>query len=735
MNAAVKVQSSVRPQGHSRRRLVIPAWEDHTFSSYALGGKGHGIARLMALGLPTPPALVISTTLARSVTDTGKLPERFLPQLWREMKALELRTGKQFGDSANPLLVSVRSGAMVSMPGMMDTILNVGLTAKVAEALKQSCGEAFVTDCERHLRNGLDAHFVTHLGQLVGAINLVLQSWDSPRAKAYRREHGIAENLGTAITIQQMVFGNQMGAGESGTGVAMSHNPDTAEPVLFGNYLRQAQGHDLVSGEITPEAIETLRGREPALMTELERALAVLQSEVSGPVEVEFTIENGVLYLLQFRREKLSPEATIVHLVREKHARRITRDEVMAAVSETTAVAVASATALAVDPHMVSTAELLGTGTGVTMNAASGRFVADASAAKYWQAQGEPYILVREYTTPDDFELMLGAAGIVTLEGGSTCHAAVVARHQGIPAVIGIGQDAYDRLMVESRKDFAVLYFSITINPETGEIWSGELPLCTTKQRKEVELFLRWKNASKPIIDPELCRKEFGTNQALNDFYLAEAMLVECTDQALAAKINAFHQSQIKETAAVFSTYLPLAVASEVTYACKINLGIAANAALSRVKGGYSLDHRSNWRSDELPKIAKELVSVSNEVVAAFFTDCEIIFRDSGWSNSYGGNAWAEIAAVGKQYWNGDIPAAIFVDRVFNLQHNTGPVFNKHEMVNSNYYEHQLKQQLDLKRRQLTVQEKYTELQDICSNFNQQLLDLFNEGQRKGVWK
>ena len=165
MNAAIKVSSLVSLKGHSRRRLVIPAWEDQTYSSYALGGKGHGIARLMALGLPTPPAIVISTTLARSEADTGRWPERFLPQLWREMKALETRTGKGFGDPANPLLVSVRSGAMVSMPGMMDTILNVGLTDEVAEALKQSNGEEFVVDCARHLRNVLDDSTRSHLGQ------------------------------------------------------------------------------------------------------------------------------------------------------------------------------------------------------------------------------------------------------------------------------------------------------------------------------------------------------------------------------------------------------------------------------------------------------------------------------------------------------------------------------------------------------------------------------------------
>ena len=736
MNAATKVQSTVLPKGHSRRRLVIPAWEDHAFSSYSLGGKGHGIARLMALGLPTPPAIVISTTLARSMADTGKLPERFLPQLWREMKALEVRTGKGFGDPANPLLVSVRSGAMVSMPGMMDTILNVGLTTKVAERFAQSYGEEFVTDCRRHLWDALDVRLLcSPVEQLTSAINLVLQSWNSSRAKAYRREHRIADNLGTAITIQQMVFGNRTGVGESGTGVAMSHNPDTAEPVLFGNYLRQAQGHDLVSGEITPEAISTLEEREPELMAELKRALEVLQREVSGPVEVEFTIENGVLYLLQFRREKLSPEATIVHLVQEKHAGRMNRDEVMAAVPESVLATVASGAVLAVDPRTMPEAKLLGTGTGVTMSAATGYFATDAASAKLWQSRGKRYILVREYTTPDDFELMLGSSGIITLEGGSTCHAAVVARHQGIPAVIGIGQAAYDLLMTESRKDFGVLNYCVTIDPARGDIWSGKLPLIATTHRKEVELFLRWKSMNRPVISPDLCCKAFPTNQALNDFYLGEAMLVECTDEALSAKIRTLHTELTKTTAAVFSTYLPLAVASEVTYANHAGHAVRDGGLFVELQKRFALEHRDQWRGFEAPEIVSQLMQCSRGEVAEFFATCETIFSASGWTGTVGGHAWAMIAAVGKQYWQGDIPAAIFVDRVFNLQHNTGPVFNKHRMVCDSYDSHELQYQLDLKRKQMTVQRKFEGLRRICRRFNQQLLDLYEEGQRKGVWK
>lgn len=725
-------------KGHSRRRLVIPAWEDTTFSSYALGGKGHGIARLMALGLPTPPALVISTSLARSYQETGQLPRRLHEQLERELKTLERKTGKCFGDPENPLLVSVRSGAMISMPGMMETVLNVGLTTAVRETFQGRFGEHFANTCNRHLLTGLEPQHWdgTMLAeradlQLRRAIKRVLESWNSPRAKAYRREHSISEGLGTAITIQQMVFGNQAGVSESGTGVAMSHNPDTAEPGLFGDYLQNAQGHDLVSGEMTPEPLSTFAERQPQLTTELERALALLQREVGGPVEVEFTVENGTLYLLQFRRAKLSPEATIIHLVREKHAKRMTREAVMAAVPDSVAAAIETGKQLKVDPTTVG-AYLVGTGVGITTSAAVGEIACTSGDAEYWKSLGKPYILVRRETTPDDFELMLGAAGIVTLEGGKTCHAAVVARHQGIPAVIGIGNDAYRFLT-----DDANSLFTITIDPTSGNIWYGPVPLTESHQCKEIELFLRWRHLSKPVIDPTLCTVAFATNTALNDFYLAEAMLADCSDPALAAKIRAVHQQLTTKTSAVFSTYLALAVASEVTYADEgeRHLSPSVREAFINLKLRFTLQHRDAWSDFVVPAIIHELAATNTAAVVDFFRICKDVFASGSWSGSIGGQAWADIATVGEQYWNGDIPDAVFVDRVFNLRHNNGPVFNKHDMVCYNYDRSRLSAQLDRKREQLPVAKKWEAMRAIHAGVNEELFVLYSEGLRKGVWK
>lgn len=731
--------SENRPSAHSRRRLVIPAWEDTTFTSYALGGKGHGIARLMSLRLPTPPALVISTSLARSYQETGLLPKRLEAQLERELKALEMKTGKRFGDPLRPLLVSVRSGAMISMPGMMETVLNVGLTKDVARELRARFGNQFVADCQRHLQTGLNLKrgflgfsYGSAKEQLMSAITRVLDSWQSSRAQAYRREHGISDQLGTAITIQAMVFGNQSSSGESGTGVAMSHHPDTAESMLFGNYLSCAQGHDLVSGEMTPEPIEVLTNARPDFAKQLKDALALLQTEVGGPVEVEFTVESGTLYFLQFRRAKLSPEATIINLVRQKHAGAISREAVVAAVPEWMAAAVAGGTVLS----KAVSQKVAYRGTGVGSNAAAGFIATNSQEATFFREKGMKYLLVRESTTPDDFELMLGAAGIITKEGGSTCHAAMVARHQGIPAVIGLGEDDFKRLSFDYSRGRGVAS-SLTLDAKSGEVFWGIQALVEPTFGKEVALFNKWRCLSQPVIDPTLCQKRFATNTALNNFYMAEAMLADCSDQALAAKIRAIHSKLTLETGAVFSTYLVLAVASEVTYADQRqrDLSAATQQAFTKLRERFTLNHRDKWCGLIAPEIAIELAAATPDDVANFFCVCKEVFGGSGWGGSIGGKAWADIAAVGEQYWRGEINTVTFIDRVFDLRHNTGAVFNKHSMVSSEYSSSNLDKQLETKRRNLPVFKKWEELMYEHRDIDAELLQLLQTGHKKGLWK
>ncbi len=745
-------KSAKTRKGHNmRRRLVVPAWDDLQSTSYALGGKGHGITRLMALGLPTPPALVVSTSLCRSYQETGTLPKRFNEQLARELEALERKTGKRFGDPLNPLLVSVRSGAMISMPGMMETVLNVGLTPAVSDALEEKFGEQFITDCHRHLISALggtryDRHDErgSALRQLREAIMKVLWSWNSPRAKAYRREHNIDERLGTAVTIQAMVFGNRVGSGESGTGVAMSHHPDTAEPGLFGNYLPSAQGHDLVSGAVTPESISTLTDRCPEYATILTEALGVLETEVGGPVEVEFTVEDGTLYFLQFRAAKLSPEATIINLVRRKESGNMTRDEVVEAVPEWVAEAVSEGDMLypdyLVECKTTAAAMCLAQGDGIGRFAAYGATATTEEEAIHYQKTGEPYILVRETTTPDDFELMLGAVGIITKEGGSTCHAAMVARHQGIPAVIGIGDEDFHELTHPFGWDmFGNGGRTVTLDAASGKVLLGKHPMIKREVGREVSLFHKWRQTGKPVIQPELCQEEFATNTALNDFYLAEAMLKACTDEALAAKIRRVHKQLTTRTSAVFSTYLALAVASEVTYADRSIRSLGLSPELQHqyamLKAQVTLQHRDKWSGLVAPEIAHELAAATPVQVRVFFTICRRVFAEGSWGGSVGGTAWAEIARVGELFWNGDIAAETFVDRVFDLRHNTDTVLNKHRMVYRRSMSWMLTQQLDIKRRELSVTNKWAALTAVHNDVNQQLIELFAEGQQKGVWQ
>jgi len=737
-----------RPQAHCRRRLVFPAWEAPTFTSYALGGKGHGVMRLAALGLPVPAAIVVSTTLCRSYLNTGQMPSRFSTQLERELKALEEKTGKRFGDPLNPLLVSVRSGAMISMPGMMETVLNVGLTDDVATALRARYGDRFVNGCLRHLNGSLDAQMGTMLAtradlQLRKAVRRVLESWNSPEAQAYRCEYGIADALGTAIVIQEMVFGNAVGAGESGTGVVMSHNPETAKPGIYGNYLPRAQGHDLVSGETTPGLISELALREPALVAELEQILTQLQQETSYPVEVEFTIENGRLYLLQFRRAKLSPEATAIYLVREKHAGRMSREAVLEAVTKDLVEKLTAGARLGVAADDLPPGNKIGSGVGITHGAAYGEVATTPEEVATCRKFGKPYILVRRETTPEDFPLMLGAAGIITAEGGETCHAAVVARHQGIPAVIGVGEEVYDRLT-----NPVGCLFPVTLDAYSGTIWDNQLPLLAPQYGKEIGLLMKWwkKARGQPVIKPELCSQRFATNTALNNFYLAEAMLAECTDDALVAKIRQVHQQLTTETSAVFSTYLVLAVASEVTYTFKernaideidpeLCLPLEVATAFDQLRRDFTLKHRDSWGALSAPAIAHELASVKPALVRDFLKICRRVFAEGNWRGSIGGVKWAAIAEVGELYWNGDIAAETFVDRVFDLRHNTATVLNKHPMVYSDNTGFYLTRQLDAKRQRLSVSRKWKALLALHNHVNPQLRDLYLEGQQKGLWK
>jgi pyruvate,orthophosphate dikinase len=442
-----------------------------------LGGKAAGIAAMLGpeLRLPVPPGFAITTATCREVLDTG-WPDDLDTELRERMAGLEAATGRGFGDPSDPLLVSVRSGAPVSMPGMMDTILNLGLTPATTEGLARVTGDpAFASAC----RDRLATTFASIVGepapddpwrQLRLAAEAVFRSWNSDRAKAYRRREGIPDDLGTAVTVQAMVFGNR--GSDSATGVAFTRNPATGEPVLYGDVLFDAQGEDVVAGTHRTEPIAVLDERLPEAARSLREAATRLEHHLRDLCDIEFTIEQGRLWLLQVRAGKRSPQAALriaVDMANDPSF-PLTREE-----------AVARVAALLADPPTFTTGRSgyvlpLVTGLGASPGIASGEIVTSPDAAVAAAEAGLRVILVRAATSPDDVHGMSRSAGILTASGGLASHAAVVARGWGIPAVVGAsglrvgdGEIAIDGRTLRDGE-------TITIDGASGEVFAGTIP-------------------------------------------------------------------------------------------------------------------------------------------------------------------------------------------------------------------------------------------------------------------
>ncbi|GAB5602197.1 pyruvate, phosphate dikinase [Thermus sp. FJN-A] len=491
-----------------------------------LGGKGFGLVAMQEAGLPVPPALVVTTEACRRYLREGRVPG-----LWEEvgakLAALEGLTGKRFGQgegSTPPLLVSVRSGAPVSMPGMMDTILNLGLTLEGVEALSRATANPrFAWDSFRRLlamygevvlgeraeafegmlsalkeerRAATDAdlgpedleelafRYLRHLeargtpfpmdpwAQLWGAIEAVFKSWLNPRAKTYRRIYGIPEDLGTAVVVQAMVFGN-LGE-DSGTGVGFTRNPATGEKGLYGEYLRNAQGEDVVAGIRTPEPLERLKDYAPELYRELLQVAERLERHFRDMQDFEFTVERGRLYLLQTRSGKRTAQAAVKIAVEMAEEGLISREE---AVLRVEANSLPGLLRPAVDRERAPKPFLKGL--PASPGAAVGHAAFSNEAVERFHAQGLPAILVRPETTPEDITGMYLAQGILTARGGLTSHAAVVARGLGVPAVVGA-----EAMRVHAEEGRAVVDGLevregdlLTLDGSTGEVYLGEVPL------------------------------------------------------------------------------------------------------------------------------------------------------------------------------------------------------------------------------------------------------------------
>jgi pyruvate,orthophosphate dikinase len=457
-----------------------------------IGGKGANLVVMATdLGLPVPPGFTISTEACREYL-AGTWPDGLDDEVRAHIARLEERTGRGFGAGENPLLVSVRSGAPVSMPGMMDTILNLGLNDVTAEGLARATGDSdFAADCLRRFRQG----YASVIGgedvpddpwtQLRNAIEAVFRSWNSDRARAYRRHEGISDEVGTAVTVQAMVFGNR--GDDSGTGVLFTRNPSTGEPVLYGDIMFKAQGEDVVAGTHATQPLVALDSRLPSVAAELRRHADVLERNNADLCDIEFTIEEGRLWLLQVRVGKRSPRAALRIAIdmAEDETFPLTREE-----------AVHRVAAQLADPVRVfvragNAPPPIATGLPASPGVATGGIVTSSEAAEAAAERGESVILVRSETSPEDVAGMAKAAGVLTARGGLASHAAVVARGWGIPAVVGAESVVPGETSVQINGRTLASGEQITIDGSTGEVYLGELQ-GSWEVASEAAMLLRW---------------------------------------------------------------------------------------------------------------------------------------------------------------------------------------------------------------------------------------------------
>ena len=518
-----------------------------------LGGKGAYLAEMSRLGLPVPPGFTISTEVCAVYYERGeKLPEELRPMVDAALETVGGIAHAKFGDVDNPLLVSVRSGSRASMPGMMDTVLNLGLNDQTVEGLARRSGDRrFAYDTYRRFIQmyadvvlGLDhelfeeilenfknlkgleydtelsaedwAELITRykavvkseLGepfpqdlhaQLWGAIAAVFSSWQNARAIAYRRLHDIPDNWGTAVTIQAMVFGNR--GDQSATGVVFTRNPSTGANELYGEYLVNAQGEDVVSGLRTPQPLTeaarrgsgssrpSLEGLMPEVFAELKAACAKLEAHFRDLQDIEFTVQEGKLFMLQTRAGKRSTQAALKIAVDMAEQGVISREEAVAGID-------AGQLDQLLHPTLDPDADriVLAKGLPASPGAATGELVFDADEAVHLKAQGHTVILARVETSPEDVQGMHAAVGILTTRGGMTSHAAVVARGMGRPCVVGASAVQIDLERETLQAGLMILHKGevVTIDGSTGQIIKGRVPMRQPKLSEDFNTLMKW---------------------------------------------------------------------------------------------------------------------------------------------------------------------------------------------------------------------------------------------------
>ncbi len=525
------------------KKYVYLFKEGDTTMKNLLGGKGSNLAEMKNIGIPIPDGFIVTTEACNKYYDDGKkLTSEVVDEIHRTMDTLEKETGKNFGGDTNPLLVSVRSGARASMPGMMDTILNLGLNDKTVEVLaKESGSERFAYDSyrrfimmfsdvvieldkqkfekileemkeEKNVENDTDltAEDLKELvqkfkdfyreakgeefpqdprEQLIEAITAVFRSWDNPRANVYRKLNDIPSSWGTAVNVQEMVFGNM--GDTSGSGVAFSRNPATGEHKIYAEYLMNAQGEDVVAGIRTPRPIEELEGQMPEVYKEFVEIVERLEGHYKDMQDMEFTFEDGKLYFLQTRNGKRTAQAALKIAVDMVEEGLVNKEKAI----------------LMMDPKQLDTLlhptfnpddmghhEILEVGLPASPGAATGKLAFTAQEAKERHEAGERVILVRQETSPEDIEGMIAAEGILTVRGGMTSHAAVVARGMGTCCVVGAGAikvNEEKKTMTVNGKVYTTDDY-ISIDGSTGNIYEGEIESNEPEISGHFETFMGW---------------------------------------------------------------------------------------------------------------------------------------------------------------------------------------------------------------------------------------------------
>jgi pyruvate,orthophosphate dikinase len=436
-----------------------------------LGGKAWSIEKMRALGIPVPPAFALTTAVcARFYAADNLVPADVLDALPEAMAGLEAATGRTFGGGERPLLVSVRSGAAISMPGMMDTVLNLGMTDDVQKALGAADPD-YAADTRRR--------FVDQFAKVVGrpapedpwdqlhvAIEAVFSSWHSERAQWYRRYAGIPDDGGTAVTVQAMVFGNL--DDRSGTGVLFSRNPLTGDASVYGEWLQRGQGEDVVSGHANAQPLSTMADSMPEAHDALMTATATLERDGRDVQDIEFTVENGTLWLLQTRAAKRSPEAAVRIAVQMQQEGILSETE---ALDRVTAEQVEALLRLRIDPAAIEDAQVVAIGKPACPGIAIGVVVTDAEEAEGRadpvNGPGDDVVLARQTTDPDDVGGMSASKAVITELGGSTSHAAVVCREMGVVCVVGCGVGTVTALAGQT----------VTVDGAAGAVYEGALPV------------------------------------------------------------------------------------------------------------------------------------------------------------------------------------------------------------------------------------------------------------------